>query len=141
MKPAIHFFCLRIPSRALIVVASLMAGLVISACANQPRPTAAEWLPKWEAAVAAVPDEAAVGEDPPAGLCTDTLAALRAERPGLTTTPDLAIDDTVQVWFQIAEDAFFECPPRSDVVGSFSEAYMELSRLESEIDAALGLSE
>lgn len=123
------------------MVALLMVGLVISACANQPRPTVAEWLPKWEAAVAAIPDEAAVGENPPAGVCTDTLANLRAERPGLTTTPDLAIDDTVQQWFQIAEDAFFECPPRSDVVGSFSDAYVELSRLESEIDAALGMNE
>ena len=113
----------------------------MSGCANQPRPTAAEWLPKWEAAVAAIPDESAVGENPPAGLCNDTLATLRAERPGLTTTPDLAIDNTVQDWFQIAEDAFFECPPNSDVVGSFSEAYMELSRLESEIDAALGLGD
>lgn len=119
----------------------LAVGLVISACANQPRPTVAEWLPKWQAAVAAIPDEAAVGEDPPVGLCNDTLAALRAERPGLTSTPDLAIDNPVQEWFQIAEDAFFECPPHSDVVGSFSEAYMELSRLESEVDAALGWSD
>lgn len=111
--------------------------LLLGACADQTRPTVAEWQPKWQAVLASVPEQPGVGEVPDA-LCTETLGALRTLRPDLTPTPGLAIDDAVQEWFQIAEDAFFECPPRSEVIGSFADAYSELLRLEAEVDLVLG---
>ena len=118
---------------------ALVLLLLLGACAEQTRPPVGEWQPKWRAVLASIPEQPVVDEQPEAALCNDTLATLRTMRPGLSPTPDRAIDDAVQEWFQIAEDAFFECPPRSGPIGSFAESYAELLRLEAEIDLVLGL--
>lgn len=78
-----------------------------------------------------------MGEDPDAEVCNRTLVSLREQRAKVITTPDLVVDSAVQEWFQIAEGAFFECPPRSEAVGSFADAYEEPDRIEREIEAAL----
>ena len=119
----------------LLVVLALLQG----ACADQSRPSVASWQAQWDEVVASIPEEAAVGEAPSNDLCTEVLTTLRELRPPLTPTPDLAIDDAVQEWFQIAEDAFFECPPRSELISSFADAYREMSRLEAEINLVLDL--
>ncbi|MCL1601365.1 MAG: hypothetical protein M3112_07510, partial [Actinomycetia bacterium] len=68
-----------------------------------------------------------------------TLGFLRSSRASLFPTPDLAIDDPVRDWFDVAEDAFFECPPNNERVGSFSEAYSLMQRFEGEIDSVLDM--
>lgn len=133
---------MNIPSRlhaGLPLILAVILALLLGACADQSRPSVASWQAQWDEVVASIPQEAAVGEAPADDLCTEVLTTLRKRRPLLTPTPDLAIDDAVQGWFQIAEDAFFECPPRSELIGSFADAYHEMSRLEAEIDLVLGL--
>jgi hypothetical protein len=78
-------------------------------------------------------------EGPDTAACETTLAYLRSNRAELLPSPDLAIDDAVNSWFEIAEDAFFECPPESAQMGSFSDAYTELGVLEAEIEVVLQL--
>ena len=121
------------------VVLALVLFLLLGSCADQTRPTVREWQPKWQAALALLPEQPAAGQEPEADLCNETLSTLRSMRPELSPTPDRAIDDAVQEWFQISEDAFFECPPRSGPIGSFADAYAELLRLEAEINLVLGL--
>lgn len=118
---------------------ALILFLMLPACTDRNRPTVEDWQPKWRAALAVLPDPSAIGVEPDGALCNETLAALRSIRPELTPTPDRAIDDAVQEWFQIAEDAFFECPPRSGPIGSFVDAYDELFRLEAEVNLVLGI--
>ncbi len=123
------------------VVGLLVAiALVVSACATV-RPTVAEWQPVWETITAAVPPYSTVGENPPRPVCDRVLAAVRAGQADLFPTPDLAIDDTVKDWVKIAEDAFFECPPGGDEIGSFSAAYAEMLRLEREVELVLVMDE
>jgi hypothetical protein len=62
---------------------------------------------------------------------------IRSNREELFPTPDLAIDNTVTDWVEIAEDAFFECPPNNEQIGSFFEAFEELARLQAEIEVVL----
>lgn len=114
----------------------VVAGLVTASC-SAGRPTVDEWQPTWERISSGIPIEATVGENPPRAVCSETLAFLRSNREELFPTPDLAIDDTVTDWVEIAEDAFFECPPSNEQIGSFSEAYQELARLQAEIEVVL----
>ncbi len=124
------------PEHARIAALLAAAALVFASCSTA-RPTAEEWQPTWDEVVAAIPSESVVGENPPQAVCDKTLASLRSNRARLFPTPDLAIDDTVRDWVDIAEDAFFECPPRNERVGSFSEAYGLLRRFQSEIESVL----
>ncbi len=115
----------------------IVLALLFSSCADQSRPSVADWLPSWEAAAASLPPQETLVADPAPEVCNQTLAILRELRPKLTNTPDRVVDGAVQEWFQIAEGAFFECPPRSEPIASFADAYAELGRLEREIEAAL----
>ncbi len=121
------------------VLLGLVLFLLLGACGEQTRPTVAQWQPKWQAVRASVPEQPAAGDQPEAAMCNETLGTLRTMRPDLSPTPDRAIDEAVREWFQIAEDAFFECPPRSGPIESFADAYAELLRLEAEIDLVLEL--
>jgi len=120
------------------VVAVGVSAIALTSCSTA-RPTVEEWQPTWDRVVSAIPNESIVGENPPRELCDETLAYLRDNRPALSPTPDLALDDTVKDWFDVAEDAFFECPPTSQQIGSFSEAYSLLARLQAEVDLVLDL--
>lgn len=114
----------------------IAVALVVSACATV-RPSVSEWQPAWKTITGAIPPYSTVGENPPRPVCDQVLAAVRAGQGDLFPTPDLAIDDTVKDWVKIAEDAFFECPPDNDEVGSFSDAYAEMLRLEREVELVL----
>ena len=121
-----------------IVVAIAVFAIALASCATS-RPTVEEWQPLWDRVVTGIPTESTTGENPSRELCDETLAFLRDSRPELSPTADLAVDDTVKDWFDIAEDAFFECPPRSQQVGSFSHAYTLLARLQAEVDLVLDM--
>ncbi len=57
----------------------------------------------------------------------------------MTPSPDAALDGAVREWIQIAEMAFFECPPEGNEIDSMAKAYQELDRLEAEIETVLAL--
>ncbi len=119
-----------------IVVLVVVASLATASC-SAGRPAVGEWQPTWERISSGIPIEATVGEDPSPTVCASALVFIRSNREELFPTPDLAIDDTVTDWVEIAEDAFFECPPNNEQIGSFSEAIEELARLQAEIEVVL----
>ncbi len=120
------------------MTALLAVIIFVGSSCSEARPTVAEWEPVWDRVTVALPSEAAIGiGDPSLPVCTETLAYLRNNRADLFPTPDLAIDDAVTQWIEIAEEAFFECPPRSGQIGSFAEAFAELDRLQAEIELVL----
>ena len=124
--------------RHALALTLLALALLLASC-SEPRPTVAEWEPAWERMKAAIPAELTGGEDPSRATCSEVLAFLRSNRAELLPTPDLAIDDTVTDWVELAEEAFFECPPTNTEVESFSEAYAELLRLQGEIELVLDM--
>lgn len=124
--------------RHTLVVTLLVLALLVASC-SEPRPTVAEWEPVWERITAALPAGLTGGEDPTQATCSETLGFLRSNRAELFPTPDPAIDETVTEWVEVAEEAFFECPPTSAGGGSFPEAYEELLRLQGEIELVLDM--
>jgi hypothetical protein len=123
------------PSRR-VIVWIVLAAIALTACGSD-RPSVAEWQPTWERITATIPDEEAVADGLSVATCGEALAFLRSNRSELTPTPDLAIDDVVTAWIEIAEDAFFECPPDNEQIRDFSEAYAEMLRLEAEVELVL----
>lgn len=124
----------------MITAAAALLAVALASCGNG-RPSSEEWRPDWQRVVASVPEEASLaGNGSAVAVCGETLAFLRGNRAELLPTPDLAIDDAVTRWFEIAEDAFFECPPHNNQIGSFAQAYAEMGRLEAEIYLVLDLS-
>ena len=130
--------CSRSSPRRLGVAFLALALLMVSACSD-PRPTVAEWEPTWKRISEAIPSELTSGEDPSQATCSEVLAFLRTNRAELFPTPDPAIDDTVTDWVEVAESAFFECPPTAEPAGGFSEAYGQLLRLQGEIEVVLDM--
>ena len=126
----------RVPGFATAAALLAAIALVVSSCSDS-RPTVEEWQPTWQLVVDAIPSESAIGENPPRAICDETLGFLRSNRGSLFRTPDLAVDDAVRDWFDIAEDAFFECPPNSERVRGFSEAYALLHRFQGEVELVL----
>jgi hypothetical protein len=116
----------------------LLAALVLllTGCGSD-RPSVDDWQPAWDEITSSIPDTAAQAVAMSENACGDVLAFLRSHRAELSPTPDLAIDDVVTSWVEIAEDAFFECPPSNDQVHDFAEAYAELDRLEAEVALVL----
>jgi hypothetical protein len=98
-----------------------------------------DWIPAWDGIVAGVPTETAVGGNPPADTCNEVLAFLRSSQTELFPTPDLALDGPVRSWVQVAEEAFFECPPRGERLNGFADAYRELGLLEAEVASVIDL--
>lgn len=118
-------------------VGAAVALAVVASCAPD-RPAMDDWAVRFARVVDALPAEQDMVQDPSRTVCNETLGFLRSNRADLTPTPDLSVDDAVETWINIAESAFFECPPSSGEIDGFAEAYRELDRLEAEIDAALG---
>ncbi len=82
-----------------------------------------------------LPDPA--GGEPTPSECSEALVMLREVAPNLRPTPDEAIDGTVDQWLLVAEETMFECPPETGEFTSFEEAYAELDRLASQVDAVV----
>lgn len=129
------------PRQIAIAIAAVGVALVVSSCSGSARPDVAEWRTDWLAVVDGIPDLATIEAATSRDLCSSTLAMLRSRSGDLTPTPDLAIDDTVRKWIEVAEDTFFECPPRSGELDSFAAAYAELERFQAEVAVVLELDE
>lgn len=127
------------PGLARWVAAVLAIALITGACSDTSRPDVGEWRTDWLGVVEALPDLAELSGDASKDLCADALAMLRSTSGDLLPTPDLAIDDTVRSWVELAEDAFFECPPRGGEINSFATAYAEMERLQAEVAVVLQL--
>ena len=125
----------RLSSSWLILTIALSA--VLGACADAGRPSAAEWESAWESFSASIPAEESLGDPPTRDECAEALAALRTSSADMTPSPDAALDGAVREWIQIAEMAFFECPPEGNEIDSMAKAYQELDRLEAEIETVL----
>lgn len=120
-----------------MVVAALL--VVLAGCSSAGRPTVAEWQPAWDQLVDGIPTASEIGQPPDRSLCTQGLGLVRSSQAGLFPTPDRAIDDAVNEWVSVAEDAFFECPPSSSAIPDMDFAYGQLARLEAEISAVLAI--
>jgi hypothetical protein len=127
--------------RSVGFVALLVAITLLASSCSSSRPTVEEWQPAWQAMVDAIPSESEIGENPPRAICDETLTFLRSNRSTLFPTPDVAVDDTVQDWFDIAEGAFFECPPDNELVRGFPEAYELLRRFQGELELVLKMDQ
>jgi hypothetical protein len=127
---------LRLPHLLAVLVATLVVTVAIAGCAEE-RPDPEVWQTTWDAVRDRLPPLEMMTGEPDQAVCSATLAMLREETPTLSPTPDLAIDDVVRDWIEIAEDAFFECPPRGEEIDSFEKAYGELERLEAEVAVVL----
>lgn len=122
-----------------VVAVLTLTILAFSSCAIS-RPTVDNWEPIWKRVSEGIPSEATVGTaDPDRAACSEALAFLRSNRSDLFPTPDLAIDDAVADWVEVAEGAFFECPPRNEQIVGFAEAYAELALLQGEIELVLDM--
>lgn len=117
--------------RALAIV--VVIGISVAACGSD-RPDVAVWEATWAAAGVTVQTGRQFPRPIPDEVCEDVLAQLRDARPQLLPAPDRTLDRAVREWLQLAEDAFFECPPDD----GFEATFAELDRLRAEVDAALG---
>jgi len=125
----------------LLAIVVMVGAVALAGCGQGSRPTVGEWQPTWTSLVQAIPTQAELGDPADMDLCATTLGLLRERAPDLSPTPDMSADDAVADWLSIAETAFFECPPSSGEITSFAVAYEELRRLESEVNAGLGLGQ
>lgn len=122
-------------ARILVLLAALT--LLLVACDSGTRPSAATWRPDWQALLEVIPDQSELGDPPDESLCQSTLADVREQSEGLLPTPSGSIDELAQEWVSIAEQAFFDCPPTGQDIGSFDDAYAELRRVEESVETAL----
>lgn len=116
----------------LIVIAF---GLV--ACSGQSRPSRAEWRQHWDRVVERVPTLDDLDVDDSKAQCVEALALVREERVYLIPAPEVALDDPVDDWLNVADETFFECPPRSGEIRGFEQAYVLLDDYVAEVQAIL----
>lgn len=118
---------------------TLIAMLVsVAACnSSDTRPDAATWEPEWESMLQVIPEESLLGDPPSEDLCQSTLATIREQTEGLFPTPSVTVDDLVNEWVAIAEEAFFDCPPEGQDIDSFADAYTEMLRLQEAVETSL----
>jgi len=121
--------------RRSVVVAVL--ALILVGCGREARPELAEWETHWNRVVSQVPTIDDLDVDDPKPLCDQALALVREERVYLIPTPELSLDDPVDDWLNVADETFFECPPRSGDIQGFDEAYLLLDDYLAEVQAAL----
>ena len=114
-------------------------ALLTAACADDSRPTVAQWQPQWESVQALIPEPADLGDPPDTEVCGQAHVAIRNESLTLFPTPDRTINDPLRDWIEVAKGMFFECPPHEPGMRGFDEAYAELDRFAAEIDAVITL--
>ncbi len=112
-------------------------ALLLNACQREARPPVSEWQGHWDRVIAAVPTVEALSGDDAKSLCDTALTLLREERLYLLPAPESTLDDPVEDWLSVADETFFECPPRSGEVQGFAEAFVLLDDYQAEVEAAL----
>ncbi len=121
--------------RRLLLVATVVS-VVVAACIPA-RPSPADWASRWESAVASLPPRPGPGGSIDPATCERTLGELRLQRNDLLPSPDDRLDETVDQWFRLAEEMFFECPVKLGPYAGWDRGYDELARLRAAVDAFL----
>lgn len=122
--------------RSMVLLA--LVPLVLAGCdAAGNRPDESEWRTVWDQVRADIPDRSELDVADPLPVCQQTLGALRGHQPLLAPSPARAVDAAVEGWMEVADETFFECPPRSGELQGFDEAYQEMARFEREIETGL----
>lgn len=117
----------------------LTAALMATAC-SEPRPSIEAWDQSWRNVTSLIPAESTLGDPPSEEACENVLVSLRASEDSLFPAPSQSLEETVRSWLEVAEGAFFDCPPAGDDFDGFSSAYEALSQLEAEVEGALSES-
>lgn len=115
----------------------VFAILLLAAGCAEARPSIEDWDEAWRNAVALIPEESALADPPSEEMCENVLVSLRASADSLFPAPSPSLDETVQSWLEVAEGAFFDCPPAGAEFDSFSSAYEAMSQLEAEVEGVL----
>lgn len=123
----------------LVLVLSL--ALIVACSPADRRPSAAEWVPRWEAVQALVPPLEEIPDPPDRERCHEVFVLVREEGRELLPSPDPAVDGPVREWVEVADSVFFQCPPHTPPIDSFAVGYEELRRLAAEVDAGLFLDD
>lgn len=76
-------------------------------------------------------------DEVPEDECRELLTYLRMQRPRLDPSPVEGLEKPVDSWFELAEAAFFECPPDDVTVSGWSDAFEQLEVLEAEVATVL----
>ena len=69
--------------------------------------------------------------------CTEMLAYLRQQRPRLNPLPADGLENPVDSWFELAESAFFDCPPDGEPISDWADTFEQLATLEAEVNTVL----
>jgi hypothetical protein len=93
------------------------------------------WEQVWQQTVDHIADVEA--EEIPEEECTRVLAYLREQRPQLSPLPADGLEKPVNSWFELAQAAFFECPPDSEKVKGWTAAFEQLGVIEAEVATVL----
>lgn len=117
------------------ILFAVLIALTLAGCGSPNRPDVASWLPAWVSIQDVIPPPGDLGSPPDEALCQDVLAELRSSSDDLRPAPSDDIESLVNEWVEVAEAAFFDCPPEDE--GGFSDAYDELTRIGDSIDAAV----
>lgn len=117
------------PLLGFTVVVGLLAGC------SEPRMSLQNWEQVWDQTVEHV--QRADAQEIPEQECTEILAYLRQQRPRLNPLPVEGLESPVDSWFELAESAFFDCPPDGEPISSWADGFEQLSRLEAEVDTVL----
>jgi hypothetical protein len=102
----------------------------MSACI-EPGMSLDEWEELWLETVARIARTEA--EEIPEEECTEVLTYLREQRPRLNPLPADGLGGPVNSWFELAQAAFFECPPAGEKVEGWPAAFEQLQVLEEEV--------
>lgn len=81
-------------------------SLVLVSCGNGSL-SLSEWELLWRDTVEQITELETQGITP--SQCQETLGYLRVQRPALSPPPLEDLEDPLDSWFGLAEDAFFEC--------------------------------
>jgi hypothetical protein len=108
--------------------------VVVSAC-SEPRMSLDAWEQVWEQTVDRIAEIEA--DEIPEEECTEVLAYLREQRPRLKPLPADGLEKPVNSWFELAQAAFFECPPDGEKVKGWSQAFEQLRVIEAEVRTVL----
>jgi hypothetical protein len=76
-------------------------------------------------------------EEIPEEQCTQVLTYLREQRPQLNPLPADGLEKPVNSWFELAQAAFFECPPDGERIKGWPAAFEQLRVIQMEVAIVL----
>jgi hypothetical protein len=114
----------------------LVVGVAVMSCGDGGL-SLDQWEQEWQDTVGRIEEmrSSSVSEQ----QCEETIGYLREQRPLLTPPPLSELDDPVDSWFDLTEDALFECRFEGAPGTSQSQLFDTLDVFETEVDTILSL--